>query len=456
MKNAIILISLSIFCAFSVAAQTQKYPNSITYKVLGVDTYSPYLEELYRFDKQTFAFSASYSRYINNSFSLSFPFKMGTLDYPEFLDFFNEGLSFYSQDVLLQYGFFVPEHKKFRPYMSAGFGMMYIPKSKVEAWETQFPVGLGLTIEVLEGINLDLSTEFRFSEGANAFHNAIGLQFLFNTKKEKSIIDNEVSSERSFVPDVNTIVRSNLNEVYDFSVILDDNHLSSAENQDTDKDGIPNDLDLCPEVFGESSFSGCPIIDSDDDGLTDMEDRCPDEAGTYETAGCPDADGDFVIDRKDLCPNEKGTKACKGCPDRDGDKVADNIDQCPTEPGLLTNEGCPQMASDEVVSLKNGIRPVIFAENEYDLQTTDYKKLEYIVDFMKKNPNSILSISGYAFDGNDQKYNEVLSVLRARICFDYLLRKGISEDRMTYVGFGSSRKVEYDDLKTGVDFQLFL
>ncbi len=374
------------------------------------------------------------------------------MDYPKFLTDFHEDWNFYSQDAAIRYGFSIDEDKKFKPYMTAGIGLMYIPNAE-EIWQTQFPVGLGLNIEILKGINLELSSEFRFSEGANAFHNGIGLQFLFNTKEE-AIISNEMTSE-AIIP-VENIVRSNLNDVYDFSLILDDNHLSSAENQDNDQDGVPNDLDLCPDVFGESSFSGCPIIDSDDDGLADMEDRCPDEVGTYETAGCPDADGDFVIDRKDLCPNEPGPRSCKGCPDTDGDRVADNVDQCPTEPGLLTNEGCPQMSETEIVSLKNGVQPIIFDKYIYKLQSTDYNKLEYIIDFMKKYPDSILSISGYAFDGDDEKYNEVLSILRARNCFDYLLRKGISEDRITYSGFGSNKKIAFDDLKTGVDFQLFL
>jgi OOP family OmpA-OmpF porin len=436
------------------SAQTQKYPNSFTYKVLGVDTYSPYLEELYRFDKQTFAFSAEYSRYLGKSFSLSLPLRIGTMDYPYLLNDFYEGWNFYSQDAAIRYGFSIDESKKWQPYMTAGLGFMYIPKAE-ETWETQFPVGLGLNIEILEGINLQLSTEFRFSEGANAWHNGIGLQFLFNTEKDEVTPDENTTSLK-FAPDVNNIVRSNLNDVYDFNTILDDNHLSSAENQDSDKDGIPNDLDLCPDVFGESSFSGCPIIDSDNDGLADMEDRCPGEAGTYETAGCPDSDGDFVIDRRDLCPNEPGTRACKGCPDSDGDKVADNIDQCPTEPGLLTNEGCPQISETEIVGIKSGIQPIIFQENGYELLETDYKSLEYIISFMTKYPNSILSISGYAFDGQDAKYNEVLSVLRARICFDYLIRKGISEDRITYSGFGNSKEVDFDKLKTGVDFHIFL
>lgn len=455
MKNAIIIILFATFCVNDTIAQTKELPNSFTYKVLGVDTYSPYLEELYRFDKQTFAFSAEYSRYLKKSFSLSFPLRIGTMDYPYYLNDFYKDWNFYSQDAAIRYGFSVDEDRKWQPYMTAGFGMMYIPKAE-DSWEAQFPVGLGLNIEFLEGINLQLSTEFRFSEGANAWHNGIGLQFLFNTKEEETPAQNRSTSNNELTPNISDIVRSNLNDIYDFSIILDDNHLSSAENQDNDNDGVPNDLDLCPDVFGESSFSGCPIIDSDDDGLADMEDRCPDQAGTYETAGCPDSDGDFIIDKKDLCPTEPGTRACKGCPDADGDQVADNIDQCPTEPGLQTNEGCPQMSENEIIGVKTIIQPIIFPKNGYDLVETDYSKLDHVINLMKQYPASILSISGYAFDEEDAKYNEVLSVLRARICFDYLIKKGVSEDRITYSGFGNSKEISFNELKTAVDFQLFL
>lgn len=454
MKNAIILILFTVFCVNDASAQTEKRPNSFTCKVLGVDTYSPYFEELYRFDKQTFAFSAEYSRYIKKSFSLSFPLRIGTMDYPHSLSDFYKDWNFYSQDAAIRYGFSIDETKRWQPYITAGLGFMYIPKAE-EQWETQFPVGLGLNIKILKGINLQLSTEFRFSEGANAFHNGIGLQFVFDTKSKENT-PKENTSNRSLTPNISNIVRSNLNDIYDFNTILDDNHLSSAESQDFDKDGVPDDLDLCPKVFGESSFSGCPMLDSDDDGLPDMEDRCPDEAGTYETAGCPDSDGDFVIDSKDLCPDEVGTRACKGCPDSDGDQVADNIDNCPTEPGLLANKGCPLMSNTDVISLKNEIQPIIFEKNSYELSETDYKKLEYIIGFMKNYPHSILSISGYAFDGTDEKYNEVLSVLRARICFDYLIRKGVSEERITYSGFGDKKEAPLSELNTGVNFQLFL
>ncbi len=64
---------------------------------------------------------------------------------------------------------------------------------------------------------------------------------------------------------------------------------------DTDGDGVPDDVDECPDVAGNGS-DGCtseappppppPPTDTDGDGVPDDEDSCPDVAGT-DRDGCP-------------------------------------------------------------------------------------------------------------------------------------------------------------------------
>jgi OmpA-OmpF porin, OOP family len=109
--------------------------------------------------------------------------------------------------------------------------------------------------------------------------------------------------------------------------------------KDTDKDGIKDSEDLCPDVAGIAKFKGCP--DTDEDGVEDKKDQCPTEKGTIETKGCPDSDKDGIVDKKDECPTEKGLAAFKGCPDTDGDGIEDKKDQCPTEKGTIETKGCP-------------------------------------------------------------------------------------------------------------------
>ena len=73
---------------------------------------------------------------------------------------------------------------------------------------------------------------------------------------------------------------------------------------DSDKDGVSDKKDKCPDVPGLKEFEGCP--DTDGDGIQDGEDDCPEEAGPAENNGCPDTDGDGVLDKDDECPDVGG------------------------------------------------------------------------------------------------------------------------------------------------------
>lgn len=83
-------------------------------------------------------------------------------------------------------------------------------------------------------------------------------------------------------------------------------------------------------------------LDSDADGIPDNVDECPNEPGVKTLFGCPDADLDGIMDKYDNCPNVAGLAKDFGCPDSDGDGVIDSLDKCPNQKGLKTNYGCPQ------------------------------------------------------------------------------------------------------------------
>ena len=138
---------------------------------------------------------------------------------------------------------------------------------------------------------------------------------------------------------------------------------------DKDGDGVPDDVDQCPElkedIDGYQDDDGCPDWDNDGDGVPDEEDRCPlekeDEDGFQDEDGCPDLDNDAdgIPDLKDACPNEAGPTSAdpkqNGCPDRDGDHVADFVDACPDQAGPVNADpkqnGCPDRDGDAVADL---------------------------------------------------------------------------------------------------------
>jgi len=61
--------------------------------------------------------------------------------------------------------------------------------------------------------------------------------------------------------------------------------------KDADHDGVPDELDLCPEDPGPGDPDGCPP-DSDHDGIPDYRDKCPTQPetlnGYQDDDGCPD------------------------------------------------------------------------------------------------------------------------------------------------------------------------
>ena len=134
---------------------------------------------------------------------------------------------------------------------------------------------------------------------------------------------------------------------------------------DADHDGVPDDVDQCPELAedrdGFQDADGCPDWDNDDDGVADAEDRCPTEKedvdGFQDADGCPDPDNDKdgVPDAEDACPNEPGERGpnpkTSGCPDRDKDGIPDKVDKCPDQPedkdGFEDADGCPDPDNDK-------------------------------------------------------------------------------------------------------------
>ncbi len=140
----------------------------------------------------------------------------------------------------------------------------------------------------------------------------------------------------------------------------------APREHDMDHDGVPDDIDGCPEIpedkDGFEDADGCPEIDNDDDGILDKDDACPNVKGVPskdpKKNGCPisDADGDGIEDAVDACPNVKGVPTndprTNGCPsaDSDGDGIPDALDKCPQQPedkdGFEDNDGCPDPDND--------------------------------------------------------------------------------------------------------------
>ena len=192
--------------------------------------------------------------------------------------------------------------------------------------------------------------------------------------------------------------------------------------KDTDKDGIPDKDDACPDVAGPKEFNGCP--DTDGDGVADKDDKCPDVAGPAENGGCPwpDTDGDGVLDKDDLCPNE---------------------------PGPESNKGCPEPNDDEQKRLNQYAKTILFDTGKASIKFESAEILSQIINVLKKYPNSRFRIEGHTDSTGKKAKNMILSQNRADAVKVYLIQGGIASERLESVGYGPDKPIASNKTRKG-------
>ena len=241
--------------------------------------------------------------------------------------------------------------------------------------------------------------------------------------------------------------------------------VAPAAPGDRDHDGIPDNVDKCPDQpedrDGFEDTDGCPDPDNDKDGILDTDDKCPNEPedkdGFQDADGCPDPDNDTdgIPDATDKCPNEPEDKDnfedADGCPDPDNDKdgVADLDDQCPNEPGPPDGDrpGCPRKPALVVVTDKEiKITQQIHFEFDKDIiRPESFPILDAVAEVLQKNPDMRIEIQGHTDNKGSAKYNAKLSDRRAASVRKYLVSHGVAADRLVSHGYGLSRPLVPND-----------
>ena len=227
---------------------------------------------------------------------------------------------------------------------------------------------------------------------------------------------------------------------------------------DADGDGIQDKLDACPNQAGDAKFNGCP--DTDGDGVSDKDDACPTTAGLAAFGGCPDTDGDGVEDRNDKCPTLAGAIAGEGCPDTDGDGVFNNIDKCPDVTGIIANKGCPEIKKEVIQKIALAAKGINFETGKAVITASSFKSLDDLVTLLNSYPGASVEIQGHTDNNGTPESNKTLSQDRANAVKRYLSAGGVSEVRMTAIGYGQELPLADNKTEAGktknrrVDFKL--
>ncbi len=204
---------------------------------------------------------------------------------------------------------------------------------------------------------------------------------------------------------------------------------------DTDKDGIPDSEDTCPnaaeDLDGYNDEDGCPDMDNDTDGVSDQSDKCPMEAedkdGFEDSDGCPDADNDKdgFLDENDRCPDlaetKNGFKDDDGCPDKQ-----------PVQPKkTFTLDG---------IGFKPGSAQI----------TPESEQILYDVrDQLEAFPDTKFRIEGHTDSQGPSAANQRLSADRAAAVKRWLVDNGIASNRLTTKGMGEAKPIASNNTAAG-------
>ncbi len=90
-----------------------------------------------------------------------------------------------------------------------------------------------------------------------------------------------------------------------------------------------------------------------------------------------------------------------------------------------------------IVNLGN----ILFEFDKATIRKEFEKGLDQLAEVLKKYPKLDIVVSGHTDSVGNPTYNQKLSELRAKAIADYLLQRGVSQDRISYIGYGDTKPV---------------
>ncbi len=185
-----------------------------------------------------------------------------------------------------------------------------------------------------------------------------------------------------------TVTTSSLSDMNPFTAYITSENLYTAEvlplkfdiSDDNDADGVPNNIDTCPNTPSGQivNATGCSDnqLDSDGDGVTNSSDVCPNTPSgqTVNSSGCAqsqlDDDSDGVKNSIDICPNTPSGQAVdangcialgstnysievvgESCPNKNNGQITITASQTLTY--SATVNGTPKAFTNKILALNN-------------------------------------------------------------------------------------------------------
>ena len=353
----------------------------------------------------------------------------------------------------------LPMESAIRPFITVGFGAERLTRAlntAIRDWDSATVLGVGARYDMLRHFGVRVDGRLLVIPGRSGlttdYEAMAGIYLRLNTPAGDSDKDG-INDDDDKCP----------NDPEDRDGFED---ADGCPDPDNDGDGIADGADKCPsEPETKNGFEdedGCPdVADDDRDGIPNDKDKCPDKPetknGFEDEDGCPDEldkDGDGVMDRDDKCPDKPETRNGfedeDGCPDtlpdQDADGIPDKDDKCPSEAetknGFEDNDGCPdELPSKLKKSFSGTIKGIVFDVLKATIKKPSFKVLDAAVALMQEFPEIRVEVSGHTDNSGTEEANKKLSQERADAVKAYMVGKGVAEGRIVAVGHGSEKPI---------------
>lgn len=285
------------------------------------------------------------------------------------------------------------------PYLTTGIGLNSI-RNKTAIY---FPAAIGMRMRLSENLSFNLESMYKQSLGRRYQHitHSVGIVFSVPTqqKEQPTPEENLENEETSPMIATKTVITRPVRGI------------------DTDRDGIPDEEDTCPDVMGLIQFGGCPPVAA---------------APEDEPIAAEDA---FGIDPATL-------------------------EQAPVATNRAAKESI-EIDQEDADFLSFAVQNIYFEPNSNELKPESFPVLDKIAEILEKYPDAHLSITGHTDAVGDEKGNLVLSIKRAFQVKYYLVNeKGIRLSRIDSDGYGEQKPISDNDSVEGrslnrrVEFEL--
>jgi outer membrane protein OmpA-like peptidoglycan-associated protein len=379
------------------------------------------------------------------------------------------------------------------PYVYAGFGALYVDCKTVpasvntgtepELWAPHFPVGIGLECRITDMLSLNVSgggvqsltdelNQLRDGKKDGYWSVLAGLSITLKTGAGDSDHDglsDDKEEEIGTDPHNPDTDGDGLSDGQEFNI-----YKTSPLNADTDGDGLTDGDEvriyktdpLKSDTDGDGLNDGNEVLryktdptkaDTDGDGLTDEE-----EVMTLATDPLKaDSDGDGLTDGEEVKIYK--TDPLRADTDGDGLKDGDEVRMYKTDPRKVDTDGGsvrddvevaqgtdPLNPNDDVlrkpklkleVGKKIVLEGVVFEHGSAEITPSSAEILDEVFQKLYENPKLSAEVQGHTDNTGSYWLNVTLSQARADAVKAYLVKKGISPNRLTTMGFGPDRPI---------------